>query len=69
MMSLADSFREEVEAFLTETEMKPTQFGRAAIRDPGFVFGLRNGRSPTIKIVDQVRSWMAKQRKERQPAA
>jgi Meiotically up-regulated gene 113 len=34
----------EIEAFLADTGMTPTAFGREALGDPGFVFGLRSGR-------------------------
>mgnify|MGYP001570177401 CR=1 FL=1 len=34
----------EIDAFLAETQMTPTAFGRDALGDPGFVFELREGR-------------------------
>jgi hypothetical protein len=39
-----DPFLAEIEAFLTETGLTATTFGRLALGDPGFVFDLRNGR-------------------------
>lgn len=59
MITFSDQFRSEVEEYLTATDMKPTQFGVAALKDPGFVFELRTGRSPTLKTIDRVRAWMA----------
>jgi 2,4-dienoyl-CoA reductase-like NADH-dependent reductase (Old Yellow Enzyme family) len=35
---------ERVEAYLRATRMPPTRFGREALRDPNFVFNLREGR-------------------------
>jgi hypothetical protein len=39
-----DPLLAEIDSFLAEMGMTPTAFGRDALGDPGFVFGLRNGR-------------------------
>jgi len=46
----------KIEAFLRETGMAWTLFGRLAVHDPRFVADLRNGRQPrahTIRRVEQ----------------
>lgn len=58
-MSLADTFRAEVDAYLDASGQTPTAFGRAAVNDPGFVFGLRKGRSPSARVIDRVRAYIA----------
>ncbi|WCT72089.1 hypothetical protein PQ455_10565 [Sphingomonas naphthae] len=35
-----------------------TRFGREAVRDPRFVFDLRNGREPGRKVRDKVRTFI-----------
>lgn len=62
MLSYHQSFLNEVEAFLAETRIEPTVFGKQAMKDPSFVFDLRNGRSPSGKTMDKVREWMASSR-------
>src|SRR5262245_6891874 len=49
----------EVEAFLTQTEVTPTAFGRDAMGDSRFVFDLRAGREPHSRIVHRARVQMA----------
>lgn len=70
MPMISSHFREQVEAFLEAYGFKPTEFGRQAIGDPTFVFGLRRGRSPTLTTADKVISFMAafeeEQRKRQQ---
>jgi predicted transcriptional regulator len=62
MLSYSESFRQAVEAFISENEVDPTTFGKQALGDPSFVFDLRKGRSPSAKTMDRVREWMASQR-------
>lgn len=54
MGKISTEFREQVEAFLTESGFKPTEFGRQAVGDPSFVLNLRRGRSPTLATADKV---------------
>src|SRR5215813_5236857 len=49
----------EVEAFLMQTEVTPTAFGRDAMGDSRFVFDLRAGREPHSRIVHRARVQMA----------
>lgn len=57
-MMLSD-FKTEVETFLEETGVSPSRLGRAALNDPCFVFGLRNGAEPREatrqKVSDEMR--------------
>jgi len=52
----------EIEAFLAETGMKKTVFGRAALNDGAFVKRLQDGGGVTLATVDRVRAYIAKQR-------
>jgi len=60
--TLLQRFRADVEDFLTSTGMAPTVFGREAVRDPNFVFELREGRAPNLALVDRVMSFMRDQK-------
>jgi len=51
-------FRDEVEAFLSRTGMKPYKLGEDALGDNTFVRRLRSGVSPRLRTVDRVRMWM-----------
>ena len=41
-MTLLESFVADVEAFLSERNMEASLFGRNALKDPNFIFDLRN---------------------------
>ncbi len=47
-----------VETYLRRSGMKPTRFGREAARDPRFVFDLRKGREPGIRISRRVCAYL-----------
>lgn len=53
----------EVEAFLRDFGMPPTTFGREVLRDPRFVFQLRDGRAPTERTSRRVRTYMESARR------
>ena len=55
---IGPAFRNEVEAFLSRTGMKPGKFGTGAVGDPSFVQKLRSGASPRLTTVEKVRRWM-----------
>ena len=55
---IGPKFRDEVEAFLSRTDMKPYKIGEKALGDPSYVQKLRSGASPLLRTVDRVRSWM-----------
>ena len=58
-------FRDEVEAFLSRTGMKPCKLGEKALGDPSFVQKLMSGASPQLRTVERLRSWM----RDTQPAS
>lgn len=49
----------EIEAYLAASGCTPSGFGRSAMKDPGFVFRLRNGGECRSRTVARVRAWMA----------
>ncbi|MCP3732044.1 hypothetical protein M9978_16590 [Sphingomonas sp. MG17] len=55
---MTDPFRDEVEAFLRLTSMKPTRFSALATRDRHFVRKLRLGRRVFDDTKDRVRQFM-----------
>lgn len=59
------SLLQRIEAFLKETAMPPTVFGRAAVRDPRLVSDLRGGREPGAILKRRVEHFMNKWRAER----
>ena len=48
----------EVKKFLTVSQISAARFGRDAMRDPRFVFDLRNGREPRHRTVTRVRAYL-----------
>ena len=55
----------EIDSFLDDTGMLPTQLGRAAVNDGNFVARLRLGRTPKLHTIDAIRDYMRKKMKER----
>ena len=64
MASLQQEFTDEIEAYLAESGLTPTVFGRMVLKDPSFVFRLRKGRSCGAKTIDRVRAYISDQRQE-----
>lgn len=58
-----ESLVSEIDAFLEEAQMSPTAFGRDALGDPGFVFGLRAGRDCRASTFARARAQMQYYRK------
>jgi 2,4-dienoyl-CoA reductase-like NADH-dependent reductase (Old Yellow Enzyme family) len=58
MRTFSEQFLAEIEAFLTASRMRATDFGREAVGDPSFVTRLRQGRSPSLATADKVRACM-----------
>ena len=54
MRTISEQFLDRVEAFLTASGLKPSEFGRQSVGDPSFVVNLRRGRSPTLATADKV---------------
>ncbi len=53
-----------IEAFLKESAMPPSVFGRAAVGDPRLVSDLRGGREPGRALIRRVEHFMNKWRAE-----
>lgn len=66
---LMDTFKNEVEAFLAETGMAPTTFGREAVKDPGFVTRLRKGSRCWPETQEKCSSFMDARRRPPEDAA
>ena len=47
-----------VEQFLKFHRMPPARFGREAVKDPCFVFDLRDGREPRARTVARVNAFI-----------
>ena len=62
--SARDSLLAEIERFIAETGMYPTQFGRDAIGDVALVGRLRKGRDVKLATADRLRAYMANHRKK-----
>lgn len=58
-MTLLDAFVFDVEEFLARNQMAATTFGQLAFRDPNFVFDLRKGRCPNLRVIERAREFMA----------
>jgi hypothetical protein len=48
----------EIERYLKTSGMKPTVFGRNAVRDPRLVHDLRRGREPGTRLAARVRDFI-----------
>ena len=57
-MDIFEPFRQQVESYLEATGMDPTTFGVRALKDPNFVFQLRDGRSPRAPTLLKVSAFM-----------
>lgn len=58
MMTETDLIR-HIEAFLDETGMPPTRFGRDAAAEPAFLARLKKGLSPTLARTNRVLAFIA----------
>ena len=63
-MSTHDDLLAKIEAFLKRTDMKASTFGRRAVDDGKLVPYLREGRSITIRRMDQILAFMAEWEKK-----
>ena len=48
----------KIDAFLRETKMPQTRFGRLAANDPRLVFDLRRGRTPRVSTERRLEHFM-----------
>jgi phosphopantothenoylcysteine decarboxylase/phosphopantothenate--cysteine ligase len=59
-MGIREDFLAAIEAFLRDTGLSPTRFGREAAGDPRLVFDLRSkGREPSARLMDQINRFMS----------
>jgi hypothetical protein len=63
------SLLQRIDAFLKESAMPPSVFGRAAVRDPRLVSDLRGGREPGRDVICRVEHFMNKWRADRRAGA
>ncbi|MDR6834313.1 MULTISPECIES: hypothetical protein [unclassified Sphingopyxis] len=59
------SLLQRIEAFLKESAMPPSVFGRAAVRDPRLVSDLRGGREPGGQMICRLEHFMNNWRADR----
>ena len=64
-MTHSEKLLAEIEAFLRESGMSATFFGKAAVSDPNFVGEIRKGRKPHLDLVDQVDGYIKSARERR----
>ena len=53
-MSQSRKFLARIDSFLKKSKMSESAFGIAAVKDPNFVKNIRDGRQPTLGMVDRV---------------
>lgn len=61
---MAPRLLNRIEAFLRRTGMRPTEFGRRAVRDGLFVSQLRRGRTPRPSTQAKVQAFLDRAEKE-----
>ena len=54
----------KIEAFMRQTKMPQTKFGRLAVSDPRLVDDLRKGRVPGSRMEQRIEHFMNKYREE-----
>jgi hypothetical protein len=64
-MTQPETFLVDIEAFLRESGMSATFFGKAAVSDPNFVGDVRRGRKVHLDLVDQVDAYIKSARERR----
>jgi hypothetical protein len=53
-----DELLRDIERFIKAQGITPTRFGREAVKDPNFVFDLRDGREPRRRVRDAAKKYM-----------
>jgi hypothetical protein len=64
-MTQRETLLADIEAFLRESGMSATFFGKAAVSDPNFVGDVRRGRKVHLDLVDQVDAYIKAARERR----
>lgn len=54
-----ETLLEDIAGFIQAHDMSERRFGELALNDTRFLWGLRNGRSPSLRTVDKLRRFMA----------
>ncbi|SMF70650.1 hypothetical protein [Allosphingosinicella indica] len=54
-----DELLAKIEAFLDRHAMPPTRFGRDATGEPQLIKSIREGRSPSLKVLQRLAAFMA----------
>lgn len=54
----AQTLINRIDLFLSITDMSAAEFGRGAVKDPNFISDLRAGRSPSLRLLDRVETFM-----------
>jgi sulfate adenylyltransferase subunit 2 len=67
MSKITENFLTEIDHFLKSTGTEPTALGKQAMGDPNFVFDLRKGRSPSLRTIDKIKTWIAQQMEASSP--
>lgn len=57
-ISLDETFRNELEAYLKASGMHPTDLGKIVLKNPAFVMRFRKGAAATLPTVDKIRRYM-----------
>lgn len=68
-MTITEQFKDAVESYLSASGMNPTAFGTKVLKDPSFVFELRDSRAPSMTTIDRVLAWIAENPPEEQRKA
>lgn len=58
MSTPAQTFIDEIDAFLKSSGMTASAFGRQAVNDPNFVGDIRKGRMPNLGLVARVQKFI-----------
>lgn len=56
--SMAMELLEQIEAYLVQTRVSPSTFGRLVVGDPRFVVDLRSGRNPRRQTCERVKQYL-----------
>ena len=49
---------QRIDRYIRLSDTSPSRFGRDAVGDPGFVFGLRNGREPRRRMMKRITTYL-----------
>ena len=64
-MTHSETFLSHIEAFLRESGMSASFFGKAAVGDPNFVGDVRRGRKVHLDLVDRIDAYIKSARERR----